>query len=68
MTCREKFKAEHPEIIDFARRLANVDLDHWACPHDYGYADKPDECNTPTDPVTIACVDCWSREVKVTED
>jgi len=52
MTCRDKLKMEHPECIrddfDGGCRL---------CPHDYGYLDRPDDCESRT------CADCWDREI-----
>ena len=46
MTCFEKYMTEH-------------ELPVRDCPHDYGYAKKPDNC------YCISCYkDCWAREVE----
>lgn len=47
MTCLEKFRSEHPgEAILHA------------CPHTYGYLEKPKNC------MEISCAkECWMREI-----
>ena len=51
MTCREKLKLEHPDMID-EEMLGGCQ----GCPHDYGYAPAPDgKCGD--------CAGCWDREV-----
>lgn len=60
MTCREKLKIEHPELVDdgFIGGCCS-------CPDDYGYLDIPGYCNDPswTDDY---CTKCWSREIPET--
>lgn len=53
MTCREKLKEEHPDKINYACHAGCN-----GCPHKYGYAKKPDDCNL------LSCKDCWDREVE----
>jgi hypothetical protein len=61
MTCKEKFRLEHPDRIN---------EQDWGgcngCPHDYGYLNVPEQCleegrfeySSPGH-----CRDCWNREI-----
>ena len=54
MTCRERLRIEHPE-----KTGENFVAGCLACPHNYGYAQRPDgdfECNPKS------CNKCWDRE------
>lgn len=56
MTCREKLKLEHPELVG----------DIWAgncsgCPHTYGYMHKPEYCTDYGN--DRLCSKCWDREL-----
>jgi hypothetical protein len=53
MTCREKLQKEHPEKINDAYHAGCS-----GCPHKYGYAKKPDDCNLRS------CEECWDREIE----
>lgn len=55
MTCREKAKIEHPEMVgsEFHGGVAN-------CPSVYGYLDRPDFCRGPN---IYDCDRCWGREI-----
>lgn len=57
MTCREKLKIEHPELVDDDRCGGC-----YGCPDHYGYAEKPD--NSICDPSEEECRACWDREVE----
>lgn len=52
MTCREMLKIQHPN------RYAHKTIFAWnmGCPHDYGYAPRPNCCLT-------TCKECWDREI-----
>lgn len=60
MTCREKLKLEHPELVH------NVyEGGCHGCPHDYGYLPKPEECTDRSG--CSFCTACWDREIPETE-
>lgn len=64
MTCREKLKTEHPDMIDNER---------WGgckgCPHMVGYIPRPEYCPyggnefnmLSMDAQKILCMECWNR-------
>lgn len=56
MTCKEKLKTERPKLVNssFVGGCS-------CCPHDYGYAVKPEWCNIDEN----TCARCWDREVKI---
>ena len=56
MTCKEKLKHEHPELVDEEKYIP---YGCKGCPSDYGYLEDPDdeECD-PT-----KCAACWNREI-----
>ena len=56
MTCREKAKIEHPELVDdrYKGGVAH-------CPRTYGYLEDPDYCHNIWD--ALRCVKCWNREI-----
>lgn len=57
MKCIDKFRQEHPE-------LANMNVDVYKCPHMYGYAPKPQDCEIGHHDVSREmCKACWNREV-----
>ena len=67
-TCRERLKKEHPDEID-----PDAYGGCFRCPHNYGYADKPDYCwSSPDNSLSIkdkTCRKCWDRLVEeVTSD
>ena len=59
MTCREKLKLEHPELVD----MDYIGGCH-GCPNDYGYLPRPEGCSE--DP-GMNCTECWDREIPGTE-
>lgn len=57
MTCREKLKMEHPELVD-SQYIGGCKH----CPHEYGYLTAPDYCSEK--PTTADdCKKCWDREI-----
>lgn len=58
MTCREKLKLEHPELVD-----AQYDGGCKGCPYEYGYIDTG--CSTAS--LHMSCTECWDREIPGTE-
>ena len=58
MTCREKLKIEHPELINsyYSGGCAN-------CPSSYGYLDKPPYCHGEIEIDPHICDACWDREI-----
>ena len=61
MTCREKAKSEHPELVDdrFKGGVAR-------CPGTYGYLEDPDYCYNFWD--KSRCNRCWDREIPEEKD
>lgn len=61
MICRERLKMEHPEHADeeYAGGCAG-------CPHDYGYASRPEYCSILE--YAEICEKCWEREVEGAEE
>lgn len=55
MTCRDRLKADYPHQVD-----ADYTGGCYGCPHDYGYASKPEWCAAGIKTCTL----CWDREVK----
>ncbi|MBO5887502.1 MAG: hypothetical protein J6Q60_05725 [Bacteroidaceae bacterium] len=55
MTCREKLKLEHPELVD----MDYIGGCH-GCPNDYGYLPRHEGCSE--DP-GMNCTECWDREI-----
>lgn len=56
MTCREKLKIEHPDLVG-DRYRGGCSL----CPSTYGYLDSPDWCDNGKKNKT--CAECWDREI-----
>lgn len=59
MTCKEKLKLEHPEMID-EKKPGGC----FGCPDTYGYLDKPVYCSKRFVLGPSVCEECWSREAK----
>lgn len=63
MTCREKLKLEHPELVNPACLGGCSE-----CPHDYGYLEKDKElCDRDGLTADEQCTLCWDREIPGTE-
>lgn len=59
MTCREKLKKEHPELVRDGACGGCV-----GCPDDYGYLDRKDtECPRKRMGDGDRCATCWSKEI-----
>ena len=58
MTCREKFKLEHPGMVS-----PNIIGGCWDCPHTYGYLPRPAYCENGSG---NRCTECWDREIPET--
>ena len=56
MTCREKAKIEHPELVNDCFQGGVVN-----CPRAYGYLEDPDYCYDTWD--ESRCERCWNREI-----
>lgn len=54
MTCKEKLKQEHPELVD-EEKYAPYGCR--GCPSDYGYLDDPMWCDVGK------CRECWERDI-----
>lgn len=52
MTCREKFKIEHPDVFI-----------NDCCPMEFGYLPKPSYCDNSTLSSEEVCPKCWDREI-----
>lgn len=62
MTCRERFKMEHPEDVD-NRYFGGCA----GCPEDYGYLPDSDECDHRSNYDYAKCSSCWNREIPNSE-
>ena len=58
MTCREKLALEYPKLIH-----PFFDGGCAGCPHEYGYLERPDYCDTSSYHNMFRCGECWSREI-----
>ena len=58
MTCREKLALEYPKSIH-----PFFDGGCAGCPHEYGYLERPDYCDTSSYHNMFRCGECWSREI-----
>ena len=58
MTCREKFKIEHPYSFNDIYRGGC-----YGCPRSYGYLDNPYYCDDTSIPKNERCTMCWDREI-----
>lgn len=66
MTCREKLKIEHPDMID-----SELCGGCKGCPHMVGYMSRPKYCPyggnefdmLSTSAREILCTECWNREI-----
>ena len=54
MTCKEKLKQEHPELVDEEKYIP---YGCKGCPSDYGYLDDPEWCHAAN------CRECWERNI-----
>ena len=58
MKCIDKFRQEHPDLF------LNGIVEGFTCPHMYGYASKPQDCDIGHHDVSREmCEACWDREV-----
>lgn len=61
MTCLEKLRIEHPEL------LSDQYTGCTGCPHGYGYAKIPNYC-CDINTIEQNCEKCWNREVEECEE
>lgn len=62
MTCIEKLRIEHPELIELAKELLGESAWYFGCPHMFKYAPRPINCDHRI-LVIVSCEDCWKREL-----
>lgn len=60
MTCKEKLKIEHPDLVN----PMYTDGGCCGCPHHYGYARVPKYCDWDSSFSEKLCYNCWDREVE----